>query len=110
MTDRNDFFCLHSDMCKTLANEKRQRVIDALRDGGLTVSELQERTGIAQANLSQHLALMRAKGVVSATREGTRIRYAIASPKIIQAFDLISEAMAESFADRKDRVDEALGK
>lgn len=110
MTDRNDFFCLHSDMCKTLANEKRQRVIDALRDGGLTVSEIQERTGIAQANLSQHLAVMRTKGVVSATREGTRIRYAIASPKIIQAFDLISEAMAESFADRKDRVDEALGK
>lgn len=110
MADQSDFFCLHSEMCKTLANEKRQRIIDALRNGGLTVSELQERTGIAQANLSQHLAVMRAKGVVSSTREGTRVRYAITSPKIIQAFDLISEAMAESLAGRKDLVDEALGK
>jgi DNA-binding transcriptional ArsR family regulator len=105
-----EFYCLHSDLCKTLANEKRQRVLDALRHGELTVSQLQERTGIAQANLSQHLAVMRTKGVVVTRRDGTHICYSISNPKIIQAFDLISEAMAEAAEDRKDLVDEALGK
>ena len=110
MTEPNDFYCLHSDMCKTLASEKRQRIIGALREGGLTVSEMQERTGIAQANLSQHLAVLRTKGVVATTREGTRVRYTLTNPKILQAFDLISEVMAESLADRKDLVDEAVGR
>jgi len=111
MTARDrDFYCLHSDMCKTLANEKRQRILDALRGGELTVTELRQATGIAQANLSQHLAVMRTKGVVVARREGTRVHYSISNPKIIQAFDLISEAMAEAFDERKDVVDTALGK
>jgi DNA-binding transcriptional ArsR family regulator len=110
MTDANEFYCLHSDLCKTLASEKRQRILDALRHGELTVTELQERTGIAQANLSQHLAVMRTKGVVLARRDGTHVGYSISNPKIIQAFDLMSEVMAEALGDRKDMVDEALGK
>jgi len=110
MTDQQDFYCLHSEICKTLANEKRQRIIDALRNGGMTVTELQKRTGIAQANLSQHLAVLRTKGVVLAKREGSHVRYALSSPKIIQAFDLISEVMSEAFDGRKQLVDDALGR
>jgi DNA-binding transcriptional ArsR family regulator len=109
VTDSNDFYCLHSDVCKTLANEKRQRILDALRHGELGVSELQARTGIPQATLSQHLAILRTKGVVLARREGSRVHYSISNPKIIQAFDLISEVMAEQLAARKDSVDGALG-
>lgn len=109
MTDSHDFYCLHSEMCKTLANEKRQRILDAIRDTERSVSDLQARTGIPQATLSQHLAILRAKGVVSSRREGSRVHYSIANPKIIQAFDLISEVMAEQMAVRKDTIDEALG-
>ena len=105
----SDFYCLHSDLCKTLANEKRQRILGALREGELSVSELVARTGVAQATLSQHLAIMRTKGVVRTRRDGTRVYYSITNPKIIQAFDLISEVMAEQFGERKDVVDGALG-
>jgi ArsR family transcriptional regulator len=95
-----EFFCMHSDLCKTLANEKRQMILGALRDGELSVGELAERTEIAQANLSQHLATMRAKGVVRTRREGSRVFYVIANPKLIQAFDLITEVMRESMDER----------
>lgn len=104
----NDFYCMHSDMCKTLANEKRQMIIDTLRDNEMTVTQLIESTGITQANLSQHLAILRAKGVVRTRREGTRVFYAIANPKILAAFDLISEAMAEAFGEQKETVDIAM--
>ena len=91
-----DFYCMHSELCKTLANDKRQMILGALRSDELSVSQLVERTGIPQANLSQHLSIMRAHGVVRARREGTRVFYSITNPKLIQAFDLITEVMQES--------------
>jgi ArsR family transcriptional regulator, virulence genes transcriptional regulator len=100
-----DFFCMHSDLCKTLANEKRQMILGALRDGEMSVGELAEVTGIPQANLSQHLSTMRSKGVVLTRREGTRVFYRIANAKLIQAFDLITEVMRESMDERLRTAD-----
>jgi len=104
-----DFYCLHSELCKTLASEKRQRILGALRDGESTVGELQVATGIAQANLSQHLAILREKGVVLARREGAYIRYSIANPKILQAFDLITEVMKETLEARNNAIGRNIG-
>jgi DNA-binding transcriptional ArsR family regulator len=103
MNKDDQFYCLHSELCKTLASEKRQRILDALRDGELTVAELQARTGATQSNLSQHLAVMRTKGMLSARRDGSHVYYSISNPKILQAFDLISEVMAEEF-EAKGRI------
>ena len=97
-----DFYCMHSELCKTLANDKRQMILGALRSDELSVSQLVERTGIPQANLSQHLSIMRAHGVVRTRREGTRVIYSISNPKLIQAFDLITEVMQESLGERAD--------
>ncbi|MHB1136577.1 MAG: ArsR/SmtB family transcription factor [Coriobacteriia bacterium] len=99
--DQSEFFCLHSDLCKTLANAKRQMILNALREGESTVTEIQERTSIPQATLSQHLAILRSAGVVRTRREGNHIFYVITNPKIIQAFDLITEVMQEIIGDRK---------
>lgn len=97
-----DFYCMHSELCKTLANDKRQMILGALRSDELSVGQLVERTGIAQANLSQHLSIMRAHGVVRARREGTHVYYSISNPKLIQAFDLITEVMQESLGQRAE--------
>lgn len=96
----SEFYCLHSELCKTLANDKRQMILGALRDGELTVTQLVESTGVSQSNLSQHLARMRAHGVVRARRDGARVFYSITNPKLIQAFDLITEVMQESIDER----------
>ena len=100
--DQSEFFCLHSDLCKTLANAKRQMILNALRDGESTVTEIKDRTAIPQATLSQHLAILRSAGVVRTRRDGNRIFYAITNPKIIQAFDLITEVMQEIIGERRD--------
>jgi DNA-binding transcriptional ArsR family regulator len=99
-----NFYCMHSSLCRTLANEKRQMILDALRGGEATVSELVERTGISQPNLSQHLSQMRANGVVRTRRDGTHVYYEISNPKLIQAFDLITEVMQESLEERSRGV------
>ena len=97
-----DFYCMHSELCKTLANDKRQMILGALRSDDLSVGQLVERTGMQQANLSQHLAIMRARGVVRTRREGNRIFYSISNPKLIQAFDLITEVMQELIGERAE--------
>ncbi len=102
------FYCLHSELCKTLANPKRQEILDILRDGEKTVNELVALTGIPQANLSQHLAILRTKGVLANRRQGANVFYGIANPKIIQAFDLITEVMQEQQAKTDKAIDEGL--
>jgi DNA-binding transcriptional ArsR family regulator len=93
-----DFYLLHSDMCKTISNPKRQAILDSLRNGELTVNEIVEKTGIAQANISQHLSLLKDKGVVILRRQGNNSFYSISNIKIIEAYDLISEVLKDSLS------------
>ena len=103
------FYCLHSDVCKTLANAKRQMILGSLRDYELTVSDIQQQTGIPQATLSQHLAILRTHGLVRARRDGSRIFYSIANPKILVAFDLITEVMQETLGEQQETAHGAAG-
>jgi DNA-binding transcriptional ArsR family regulator len=91
-----DFYLLHSEMCKTISNPKRQAILDSLREGELNVNKIMEKTGIAQANISQHLSLLKDKGVVILRRQGNNSFYSISNKKIIEAYDLISEVLKDS--------------
>jgi len=106
---KKDFYVLHSDVCKTLANPKRQEILDSLREKEMTVNEIVERTGITQANLSQHLAILRNKRIVKARRDGLNVHYSLSNSKIIQAFDLISQLINESLASQTKTVKDAIG-
>ena len=112
MDDRHEqdaFYCLHSDLCKTLANPKRQRILDTLRDRELSVGEIADGADLSQSNVSQHLSLMLGKGIVVRRREGSRVYYRIRNPKILEAFDLISEVLRETLASQTRTLDEAIG-
>ena len=85
----------HAELCQTLASPVRLEILNLLRDDEQRVSELAEATGLNQANVSQHLAVLRNKGIVSTRREGTNIYYRVANPKMIRACDLIRQVLAE---------------
>ncbi len=85
----------HAELCQTLASPVRLELLNLLRDDERRVNELAERAGLNQANVSQHLAVLRNKGIVATRREGTTVYYRIANPKIIRACDLIREVLAE---------------
>ncbi|MDP3012157.1 MAG: metalloregulator ArsR/SmtB family transcription factor [Candidatus Hydromicrobium sp.] len=104
---KENFYNLHADICKTISNPRRQAIIDTIRKSEMTVSKLIKKTGISQANLSQHLTILRAKGVVRTRREGNNIYYSIANLKIIKAYDLISEVLRESISFRNKTVTDA---
>ena len=88
-------FELHAEVCKTLSNPVRLKVINELQEGEMTVGALAKKLGIRQAHVSQHLALLRQRGVVKTRRDGPNIYYGISNPKIVKACGLIREVLLE---------------
>ncbi len=86
---------LTSGMCKALNDPKRLVLLYCLRDGPRTVTELCEVVGAPQANTSQHLAVLRDRGLVQAEQFGNRVRYSLRHPKVIEAIDLLRTIMGE---------------
>jgi len=89
---------LQADVLKTLANPRRLEMAHLLAEGSMTVGRLADRLALAQPNVSQHLALMRAAGVVEAERDGREIRYRLADPDIIAACNLMRSALQRRLA------------
>ena len=56
---RVEVFELQAELCKSLSDSKRLRIIHELRDGSRSVSDLAETLGLKQSNTSQHLAVLR---------------------------------------------------
>ncbi|VVB54676.1 Bacterial regulatory protein, arsR family [uncultured archaeon] len=90
---------LHADVCKTMSNPKRLEIINLLRNGEMSVEELASKMDIRTANLSQHLAVMRNKKIVETRRNGLKVYYKIANPKVVKACDIMREVLMEQLAD-----------
>jgi len=89
---------MHAEICKTLSNPIRLEILSRLRDGKKSVNEIASLTGVRQATVSQHLAVLRQRGVVSTRREGINVYYDVANPKITRACDLMREVLFEHIA------------
>ena len=90
---KEEFYQLHAHLCKALAHPTRLLIIDELRDGPRSVSDLVERIGLKQSNLSQHLGILRDQRLVIARREGQVVYYSLRDPRVTQAFDLLRQVL-----------------
>ena len=86
---------LHASLCKGLADPKRLMIIEALRGGERSVGEICDELELPQANVSQHLAILRDRGLVTPRRDGQFVFYSLSSDKITRALDLLRQVMAE---------------
>ncbi len=94
MSIANELNQLHASVCKGLADPKRLLIINALRDGEMSVGEICEELELPQANVSQHLAIMRERGLVNARKDGQFVFYSLTTMKIVEAVDLLRQVMA----------------
>jgi ArsR family transcriptional regulator len=76
---------------QALAHPTRIAIIEALREGELPSGKLMDLLGVEQANLSQHLAVLRAKQVVVNRKVGNQVYYAVRDPVLIQVLDLLRQ-------------------
>lgn len=92
---------MHAEICKIFTSPKRLEIIDLLQNQEKSVSQLITATSLSQSNISQHLGILREKGVIAARREGNTTYYRIANPKILEACRLMREVLLENLEEGK---------
>ena len=97
-----DVLVLIAERFKALAEPARLQILNCLRRGELTVTELVEETEFGQANVSKHLQLLHTLGFVSRRKEGLFVYYALADKSVFQLCDVMCGRLeAEMKARRK---------
>src|SRR5512135_1106682 len=95
---------MQAEICKTLTNPKRIEILNTLKAEEKTVTELVTALGASKANVSQHLAVMRHKGILTSRRDGVNIYYRVSNPKVIEACSLMKEVLFEQHTVRKKAI------
>src|SRR5262245_61791407 len=77
-----------AEFFKALAHPIRIRILEILVRGERGVHELQEALGLDQPTVSQHLAVLRAKNIVEARKEGAAVRYTVRDAAVGELLDV----------------------
>ena len=76
-----------ADIFQALSHPTRIAIVEQLRDGELSAGAIIERVGLEQANASQHFAVLRAKHIVTARKEGSQVFYSVRDPLLLAVLD-----------------------
>lgn len=86
---------IQAKLFRGFSDASRLSILEALRQGPLTVGEIVETTGFTQPNVSNHLACLRDCGLVTAKQEGRFVRYALSDERVNQLLTLADELLAD---------------
>ncbi|MEW6028343.1 MAG: metalloregulator ArsR/SmtB family transcription factor [Chloroflexota bacterium] len=86
---------LQAKLFRGFADPSRLSIMETLRDGEMTVSEIVEATGHSQSNISNHLACLRDCGLVTAEQDGRYVRYRLSDPRVEELLALADELLAD---------------
>lgn len=93
--EKQKIYEVHANICKVFTNPRRLEIIDLLRENEKTVNELVKLMNLPQSSVSQHLAVMREKGILEAKRHGSSVTYRISDERILKACDLMREVLLD---------------
>jgi len=86
---------LKAKLLRGFSDPSRLAILDALREGSLTVTELVEATGLSQPNVSSHLSCLRDCGLVVREQQGRNALYSLADDRIVALLRLADELLAD---------------
>ncbi len=88
-----------AELFQALAHPTRIAIVEALRAGEVSAGALLTQLNIEQANLSQHLAVLRAKQVVVSRKSGNQVFYALRDPVLVEVLDLLKRYFLSHLSD-----------
>lgn len=91
----------HAELLKAMAHPKRLEIIHLLRNQSLSVSDIQAMLDLTQANLSQHLQILREANVVSTKKMGKQVFYKLSHRNFIKASDLLRQILLPDTQNQK---------
>lgn len=86
---------LQAKLFRGFADPSRLGILDALRNGPLTVSEIVEATGLSQPNASNHLGCLRDCGLVVAEQQGRYVTYHLSDDRVGEVLGLAESLLAD---------------
>ncbi len=78
-----------ANVFQALSNPTRIAILEVLQAGELSAGAIQERLGIEQANLSQHLAILRSRQIVVNRKDGNQVFYSLRNPVLSEVLDIM---------------------
>lgn len=106
MVNPKELYKIHADFCKFMGNPKRIEILFLLGEQEMCVDEIASAMDVKVPNISQHLAVMREKGIVEVRREGTKMYYTLANPKTLEACIIMRDAMVEQMEKQFEMIKE----
>ena len=104
-TDRQrnrELFRMQAEICQTLADPTRLEILQLLSGEPKAVKELVEETGQRQAKISQHLTVLRQRGIVEVERVGVEMHYSLADTRILDACKITREMLLDRLTRQGD--------
>lgn len=98
-------FDLQAQMLKALAHSRRLEIVQLLHDQELSVTDIYEMLDLPQANVSQHLTVLKQAGILKTRKDGKQIYYRVAAPVFFNALTCLREFLIEKHKDT-DLADE----
>lgn len=90
---------LIAERFRVMGEPLRIRILDRLRQGETSVGELTSELGATQQNISRHLAVLHAAGIVARRKEGTKVIYAIADESVFALCEAVCGSLQQSVAE-----------
>jgi DNA-binding transcriptional ArsR family regulator len=98
-----------ADLFTVLADPTRLRILYLLKQRAEYVSDLVEKSGLKQSNVSKHLAMLYDAGLVCRERNGNQIRYSVRDPLIFELCTLVCEKLGRQAESRARALLDAAG-
>ena len=97
---------LEANLCSAFADPTRILILYTLNDCPRNVTELTNELGTAQSTTSRHLKILRERGLVNTTRQGTTITYELADSRLIKALDILRDVLRDNINGKANLVAE----
>lgn len=96
---------MQADFYKIFTSGRRIEIIDILRKNEKTVTELARMLRASKGSISQHLTMMKYKGVLATRRDGVSVYYRVSNLKVVEACILMKEVLFERHLNVKGKVE-----
>jgi len=91
-------FDAFASMAKALSSGRRAEILDVLAQGPRSVEEIAGEIEQSVANTSHHLRILATSGLLRSSRDGTRVLYRLAGPRVLELWRTLREVAAENVA------------
>lgn len=101
---KNDIYQMRAEIFKVLGHPTRLKLLDLLKEGEKCVCEICPEMEMEQPNISQHLALLKERGIVDSRKEGLKVYYWIVNKEIFKVIDCVNKVIKKRLSTVKSML------